>query len=67
MYLLIFRSDNLILGLYSETGQLILELKKDLITSSQTKNYSFDFPYSKGVYILNLHTNTGRQSIKIIK
>lgn len=60
-------SDNLILGLYSSTGQLLSELKKDLISSPQTKNYTFDFPYSSGIYILNLHTNTGRQSIKIVK
>lgn len=60
-------NDNLLLGLYSETGQLITQLKKDLISSEGTKTYSFDFPYPKGVYILNLHTNTGRQSIKIVK
>jgi photosystem II stability/assembly factor-like uncharacterized protein len=60
-------SDNLVLGLYSETGQLIKQLKKDLITTYGKKNYVFDFPYSNGVYILNLHTNTGRQSVKIIK
>ena len=60
-------TDNLILGLYSQTGQLIKQLKKDVIPAAGTKTYSFDFPYSKGTYILNLHTNTGRQSLKIVK
>lgn len=60
-------SDNLILGLYSETGQLLKILKKDTIESAEKKSYAFDFPYPKGVYVLNLHTNTGRQSHKIIK
>ena len=60
-------SDNLILSLYSTTGQLIKELKRDLIASPQIKNYIFDFPYASGNYILDFHTNTGRQSIKIIK
>ena len=60
-------NDNLLLGLYSSNGQLIKILKKDTITSAGKKNYTFDFPYPKGIYILNLHTNTGRQSHKILK
>ncbi|MBC7524243.1 MAG: T9SS type A sorting domain-containing protein [Flavobacterium sp.] len=60
-------NDNLLLGLYSQSGQLIKILKKDLISNQGTKFYSFDFPYASGIYILNLHTNTGRQSVKIIK
>jgi photosystem II stability/assembly factor-like uncharacterized protein len=60
-------SDHLVLGLYSITGQLIKQLKLDAIEQAGTKSYTIDFPYPNGVYILNLHTNTGRQSIKITK
>lgn len=60
-------NDHLMLGLYSETGQFIKQLKLDAIETAGTKKYSFDFPYSSGVYFLNLHTNTGRQSVKITK
>ncbi len=60
-------NDNLLLGLYSQSGQLIKLLKKDIISNQGTKFYSFDFPYPAAVYFLNLHTNTGRQSVKLIK
>ncbi|MEI7509439.1 MAG: T9SS type A sorting domain-containing protein, partial [Flavobacterium sp.] len=59
--------DHIVLGLYSNTGQFIKELKLDEINQAGTKKYSFDFPYASGVYFLNLHTNTGRQSVKISK
>lgn len=59
--------DHLMLGLYSETGQFIKQLKLDEIEAAGTKKYSFDFPYANGVYFLNLHTNTGRQSVKVTK
>ncbi|HEX8269447.1 MAG TPA: T9SS type A sorting domain-containing protein [Flavobacterium sp.] len=60
-------SDHLILELYDNAGHLITELFKDEIVSESTKTYTFDFPYASGVYILNLHTNTGRQSMKFVK
>jgi len=60
-------TDHLLLGLYSIDGKLIKQWKPEEITTSGTKKYTFDFPYPKGVYILNLHTNTGRQSVKVIK
>jgi photosystem II stability/assembly factor-like uncharacterized protein len=60
-------SDHLVLEVYSVTGQLLKELKVDVIESAGTKKYTFDFTYPKGNYILNLHTNTGRQSVKISK
>lgn len=60
-------NDNLVLGLYSVTGQLISQLTRSIITTAGTQSYTFDFPYPKGSYILNLHTNTGRQSVKIVK
>lgn len=60
-------ADHLVLELYSVNGQLITQLKLDVIDAAGTKKYSLDFPYKSGNYILNLHTNTGRQSVKIAK
>lgn len=60
-------TDHLMLGLYSSTGQFIKELKLDEINEASTKKYHIDFPYPSGIYFLNLHTNTGRQSVKIVK
>jgi len=60
-------NDHIIIGLYTATGQFVKQLKLDQIDSAATKKYSFDFPYPSGVYFINLHTNTGRQSIKITK
>lgn len=60
-------SDHVRIELYDRLGRRIKELKIDDISSASKKTYTFDFPYSKGVYIINLHTNTGRQSIKFIK
>jgi photosystem II stability/assembly factor-like uncharacterized protein len=59
--------DHLMLGLYSSTGQLIKQLKLDEIEGAMTKKYSIDFPYPAGIYFINLHTNTGRQSFKVVK
>jgi hypothetical protein len=59
--------DHLMLGLYSSTGQLIKQLKLDEIEGAITKKYTFDFPYPAGIYFINLHTNTGRQSVKVVK
>jgi len=60
-------ADHLRLGLYSVDGKFIKQLVLDEIASASTKKYSFDFPYPNGMYIVNLHTNTGRQSVKITK
>ena len=59
--------DHLMLGLYSSTGQLIKQLKLDEIEGAMTKKYTFDFLYPAGIYFINLHTNTGRQSVKVVK
>jgi photosystem II stability/assembly factor-like uncharacterized protein len=59
--------DHLMLGLYSSTGQLIKQLKLDEIEGAITKKYTFDFPYPAGIYFINLHTNTGRQLVKVVK
>ncbi len=60
-------TDHLVLELYTIDGKLITQLKLDVIETAGTKKYTFDFPYENGMYILNLHTNTGRQSVKITK
>jgi len=60
-------NDHLLMELYDANGQFIKRLKLDVINEASTKKYSFDFPYANGVYFVNLHTNTGRQSVKIIK
>lgn len=63
-------SDNMVIELYDITGKLIKKLAKDKIvdTSGILKDYSFNVDgLSTGVYILNFHNNTGRQSLKFIK
>jgi photosystem II stability/assembly factor-like uncharacterized protein len=60
-------SDHLILELYSVLGTQLKTLVKENIDVPSKKTYSFDFPYAPGIYIVNLHTNTGRQSIKFVK
>ncbi len=59
--------DNLLLELYSMEGKLLQKLITDRTISATKKSYTLDFPYPKGSYILNFHTNADRQSIKIIK
>lgn len=59
--------DHLNLGLYDQLGKRIKTLLVDTIVAPGKKQYTFDFPYASGIYYLNLHTNTGRQSIKIVK
>ncbi|HEX8563061.1 MAG TPA: YCF48-related protein [Flavobacterium sp.] len=59
-------ADHLRLELFDNTGHMIKELHKDDISEAGKKTYTFDFPYASGVYLINLHTNTGRQSIKFV-
>lgn len=59
--------DHLVVELYDATGRFIKQLKLDEIKAAGKRQYSFDFPYASGAYLLNLHNNTGRQSIKFIK
>ena len=61
------QSDHVVIEIYDVTGKFIKSLKVDTINTASTKNYSFDFPYPSGVYLLNLHNDTGRQSLKFIK
>lgn len=59
--------DHLLIDLYDNNGKLVKKLIKDDINSIGVKKYSFDFPYSSGTYFIDFHTNTGRQTSKIIK
>jgi photosystem II stability/assembly factor-like uncharacterized protein len=59
--------DHILIDLYDNSGKFVKRLMKDDINSVGTKKYTFDFPYSSGVYFIDFHTNTGRQSSKIIK
>ncbi len=59
--------DHLLIDLYDSNGKLVKRLMKDDINLVGTKNYAFDFPYPVGTYFIDFHTNTGRQSSKIIK
>ncbi|MFT3795518.1 YCF48-related protein [Flavobacterium sp.] len=60
-------ADHLRLELYDASGRRIKELQRDDIAAAGKKSYTFDFPYASGVYLINLHTNTGRQSIRFVK
>ncbi|ASK28657.1 photosystem II stability/assembly factor-like protein [Chryseobacterium sp. T16E-39] len=60
-------SDHIIIGLYDLSGKFFTNILKDDIREKGLKKYSFDFNYPKGNYLLNIHSNLGRQSIKIIK
>ncbi len=59
--------DNLFIELYSGEGKFITKLSRESGIQKGLKKYSFDFPYQSGVYFLNFHSNSGRQSVKIIK
>ncbi|KMQ64229.1 photosystem II stability/assembly factor-like protein [Chryseobacterium sp. FH2] len=60
-------SDHIIVGLYDASGNFIKNILKDNIRNEGAKKYSLDFDYPKGNYLLDVHSNLGRQSIKIIK
>jgi hypothetical protein len=60
-------ADHLRLELYDANGRRLKVLVKADITEQSTQKYTVDFPYSAGVYYINLHTNTGRQTMKVVK
>lgn len=59
--------NHIILRLFDSNGKLVTVFKRERITASETKDYSFPFPYEEGVYYLNLHDDTGGQSEMIVK
>ncbi|WP_397362086.1 YCF48-related protein [Olleya sp. R77988] len=65
-----FKSDdNLLIELYDSTGRFIKQLSREQIkASANLKHYTFDVKnLASGVYFLDFHNNSGRQSIKFIK
>jgi len=59
--------DHILIDLYDNTGKFVKRLMKDDVNSVGIKKYSFDFSFPAGTYFIDFHTNTGRQSAKIIK
>lgn len=60
-------SDHIIIALYDISGKLLKEILKDDISNKGIKNYNLPFNYPSGNYVLNIHSNLGRQSIKFTK
>ncbi len=60
-------SDHVVLELYDGLGRRIKELLRDEIVGACKKVYTFDFLAAAGTYFVNIHTNTGRQSVKFVK
>lgn len=60
-------SDHIIICLYDLTGKYLGNILKDDISAKGLKKYSVDFKYPPGEYLLAIHSNLGRQSIRVIK
>ncbi|ACU07455.1 hypothetical protein FIC_01005 [Flavobacteriaceae bacterium 3519-10] len=60
-------SDHIIIALYDTSGKFLEYILKGDVPGKGIKNYSLKFDYPAGVYFLNVHSNLGRRSIKIIK
>lgn len=60
-------ADHLIIELYDNLGRRLCELKQLDIDFPQKKSFEFDFNFPKGIYYVNFHSNTSRQSVKIVK
>ncbi|MFT5078918.1 MAG: hypothetical protein ACI917_001438, partial [Patiriisocius sp.] len=59
--------DNVLIELYDAQGKFIKRLIRDRVNEAQQKEYSFDFPYATGTYILDIHTNYGKRQKTLIK
>lgn len=60
------QSDHIRFELFDSDGRMLSELYNVEISGGGLKRFSFDFKFPNGSYILNMHTNTGRQSIKFV-
>ncbi len=60
------QSDHIRFELFDSDGRMLSELYNAEISGGGLKRFSFDFKFPTGSYILNMHTNTGRQSIKFV-
>ena len=63
------KADNLLIELYDSSGRFIKRLTREIIdTSNYEKKYSFPIEdLASGIYIVDFHNNTGRESRKFIK
>ncbi len=60
--------DNILIELYDSNGKFIKRLSRDIILQKATKTYSFNISdLASGTYFLDLHNNSGRSSVKVIK
>ncbi|MFL1011866.1 YCF48-related protein [Flavisericum labens] len=61
-------SDNLLIELYDLNAKFIRQLGRDIILNKTTKKYKFSIEdLSSGMYLINFHNNSGRESLKFIK
>jgi len=60
-------SDHIIVGLYEASGKFIKNILKDDVNDKGLKKYTLEFNYPTGSYLLDIHSNLGRQSVKVIK
>lgn len=61
-------SDNIMIELYDYNGKYIRQLALEEIQTKINKTYRFNVEeLSAGIYFINFHNNTGRQSLKFIK
>ncbi len=61
-------SDHMLIELYDITGKFIKQFSRENIIEQNIKKYEFPVKdLAGGIYFLNFHNNTGRQSIKFIK
>ena len=63
------QSDNLLIELYDSNSRFIKQLSREIIKASSTeKHYKFQVTdLATGIYFLDFHNNSGRQTIKFIK
>ncbi|WP_308990543.1 YCF48-related protein [Mariniflexile litorale] len=60
--------DNLLIELYDLNAKFIRQLARDKVSAKATKKYAFPVEdLTSGIYLINFHNNTGRESIKFIK
>lgn len=60
-------SDNLLVQLYDLSGRFLTKFIRERISNPQTEQYSFEFNYPPGTYMLDVHTNDHRKAIIITK
>lgn len=61
-------NDNLLVELYDINGKFIQQLAQASIEGQTTEHYSFSVEnLPSGLYFINLHNNTGRETFKFLK